>query len=49
MSFSGEVVIAPIGIPTLCDIDPDVWLLTAEAMGDLIVPKGDANDGDSNK
>jgi NAD(P)H-hydrate epimerase len=39
-AFSGEVVIAPIGIPTLCDIDPDVWLLTAEAMGDLIVPKG---------
>ncbi|HEY5169408.1 MAG TPA: NAD(P)H-hydrate dehydratase [Thermoleophilia bacterium] len=39
-AFSGEVVIAPIGIPTVCDSDPDVWLLTAEAMGDLVIPKG---------
>jgi NAD(P)H-hydrate epimerase len=39
-ALSGEVVIAAIGIPALCDHDPDVWLLTDEAMGDLIVPKG---------
>jgi hydroxyethylthiazole kinase-like uncharacterized protein yjeF len=39
-ALSGEVVIAPIGIPALCDRDPGVWMLTEEAMGDLIVPKG---------
>ena len=39
-ALSGEVVIAPIGIPALCDHDPDVWMLTEEAMGELIVPKG---------
>ena len=39
-ALSGEVVIAPIGIPALCDQDPGVWMLTEEAMGDLIVPKG---------
>ena len=39
-AFSGEVVVAAIGIPTLCDQAPDVWLLTEEAMADLIVPKG---------
>ena len=39
-SLSGEVVIAPIGIPALCDREPDVWLLTGEAMGELVVPKG---------
>jgi len=39
-ALSGEVVIAPIGIPALCDRDPDVWLLTAAAMGALVVPKG---------
>ena len=39
-ALSGEVVIAPIGIPALCDQDPDVWLLTDEAMGELVLPKG---------
>ncbi len=39
-ALSGAVVIAPIGIPALCDHDPDVWLLTEEAMGELVVPKG---------
>ncbi len=39
-AFSGEVVVAPIGIPALCDQDPKVWLLTDEAMGELVVPKG---------
>ncbi len=38
-AFSGEVVIVPIGIPVLCDHGPDAWLLTDDAMGDLIVPK----------
>jgi NAD(P)H-hydrate epimerase len=38
-AFSGEVVVASIGIPALCDQPPDVWLLTEEAMADLIVPK----------
>jgi NAD(P)H-hydrate epimerase len=38
-AFSGEVVVADIGIPALCDQDPDVWLLTAEGMADLMVPK----------
>jgi len=39
-ALSGEVVVAPIGIPSLCDVDPQVWLLTDEAMAELIVPKG---------
>ncbi len=39
-ALSGEVVIASIGIPALCDRDPDVWLLTEEAMGELVIPKG---------
>ena len=39
-ALSGEVVVAPIGIPSLCDMDPSVWLLTEEAMGELVVPKG---------
>ncbi len=39
-ALSGEVVVAPIGIPGLCDHDPDVWLLTEDAMGELVVPKG---------
>ena len=39
-ALSGEVVIAPIGIPSLCDHDPDVWLLSEEAMAELVVPKG---------
>jgi ADP-dependent NAD(P)H-hydrate dehydratase / NAD(P)H-hydrate epimerase len=39
-ALSGEVVIAPIGIPTLCDQDPDVWLLSEEAVAELVVPKG---------
>ena len=39
-ALSGEVVIAPIGIPALCDQDPGVWLLTDEAMGELVLPKG---------
>ncbi|HMK92136.1 MAG TPA: NAD(P)H-hydrate dehydratase [Thermoleophilia bacterium] len=39
-ALSGEVVIAPIGIPSLCDVDPTAWLLTDEAVGELVVPKG---------
>jgi NAD(P)H-hydrate epimerase len=39
-ALSGEVVVAPIGIPALCDQDPDVWLLTEDAMGALVLPKG---------
>lgn len=39
-ALSGEVIIAPIGIPSLCDSDPTVWLLTEEAMGELVIPKG---------
>jgi NAD(P)H-hydrate epimerase len=39
-AFSGEVVVAPIGIPSLCDQDPKVWLLTDEAVGELVIPKG---------
>ena len=39
-AFSGEVVIAPIGIPSVCDQDPGVWLLTDDAMAELVVPKG---------
>jgi NAD(P)H-hydrate epimerase len=39
-ALAGEVVIAPIGIPALCDHDPGVWLLTDEAMGELVLPKG---------
>jgi NAD(P)H-hydrate epimerase len=39
-AFSGEVVIAPIGIPPTCDGAPEAWLLTAVAVADLIQPKG---------
>ncbi len=39
-ALSGEVVIAPIGIPALCDHGADTWLLSAAAMAELIVPKG---------
>jgi NAD(P)H-hydrate epimerase len=39
-AFSGEVVIAPIGIPPICDRAPEAWLLTAAAVADLIRPKG---------
>ena len=31
-AFSGEVVVVPIGIPPLCDVDADVWLLSDEAV-----------------
>jgi len=37
---SGEVVVVPIGIPPLCDHEPDVWLLTAAGMQALLRPKG---------
>ncbi len=39
-SFSGEVVVAPIGIPDLCNRDPGVWLLTDEGVAIFVVPKG---------
>ena len=39
-TFSGEVVVAPIGIPPLCDHDTDVWLLTEEGLQPLLVLKG---------
>ena len=38
--FSGEVVVVPIGIPALCEHETDVWLLSEEALADLVVPKG---------
>ena len=38
-AFSGEVVIVPIGIPPLCDHEADVWLLTEDAVAELVVPK----------
>jgi ADP-dependent NAD(P)H-hydrate dehydratase / NAD(P)H-hydrate epimerase len=38
-AFSGEVVVAPIGIPPLCDHDTEVWLLTADGVAELVVPK----------
>ena len=39
-TYSGEVVVAPIGIPPLCDHDADVWLLTEDGVEPLFVPKG---------
>jgi ADP-dependent NAD(P)H-hydrate dehydratase / NAD(P)H-hydrate epimerase len=39
-ALSGEVVVAPIGIPPLCDHDTDVWLLSEDGMAPLLVPKG---------
>jgi len=39
-TFSGEVVVTPIGIPPLCDHDADVWLLTEDGVAPLLVPKG---------
>ncbi|MEZ5125230.1 MAG: NAD(P)H-hydrate dehydratase [Thermoleophilia bacterium] len=38
-ALSGEVVVAPIGIPAACDRDASVYLLTAEGVADLMVPK----------
>ena len=39
-TFSGEVVVTPIGIPPLCDHEADVWLLTEDGVAPLLVPKG---------
>ena len=39
-AFSGEVTVAPIGIPALADHDTDVWLLTDGGVAALIQPKG---------
>jgi len=39
-AYSGEVVVVPIGIPALCDHEPDVWLLTPEGLQPLVRPKG---------
>jgi len=39
-AYSGEVVVVPIGIPPLCDHEPDVWLLTAAGLQPLLRPKG---------
>jgi ADP-dependent NAD(P)H-hydrate dehydratase / NAD(P)H-hydrate epimerase len=39
-TYSGEVVVAPIGIPPSCDHDADVWLLGEEGLRPLLVPKG---------
>ena len=39
-SFSGEVVVAPIGIPAVADRETDVWLLTASGLEPLVHAKG---------
>jgi NAD(P)H-hydrate epimerase len=39
-TFSGEVTIAPIGIPALADHDTDAWLLTADGVEPLLRAKG---------
>jgi ADP-dependent NAD(P)H-hydrate dehydratase / NAD(P)H-hydrate epimerase len=39
-AHSGEVVVVDIGIPPLCDHEPDVWLLTLEALRPLLRLKG---------
>lgn len=39
-AYSGEVVVVPIGIPALCDHEPDVWLLTLRGLQPLVRPKG---------
>lgn len=39
-AYSGEVVVVPIGIPVLCDHEPDVWLLTLAGLQPLVRPKG---------
>jgi NAD(P)H-hydrate epimerase len=38
-TFSGEVAIVPIGIPSLADHDTDVWLLTEEGIEPLLRAK----------
>ncbi|HET6495119.1 MAG TPA: NAD(P)H-hydrate dehydratase [Thermoleophilia bacterium] len=38
--FSGEVVVAPIGIPSGCNCDAEVLLLTEAGLEALFVPKG---------
>jgi len=37
--LSGEVVVAPIGIPPSCRLDPDVWLLTIDGLRPLLRSK----------
>jgi len=39
-ALSGEVVVAPIGIPPSCRRDADVWLLTVDGLTALVRPKG---------
>jgi len=39
-AYSGEVVVAPIGIPPLCDRATDVWLLIEPGLQPLLVEKG---------
>lgn len=38
-TFSGEVVVVPIGIPSLADHDTDVWLLSDEGVEPLLRAK----------
>ena len=38
-TFSGEVAVAPIGIPSLADHETDVWLLTEEGIEPLLRAK----------
>jgi NAD(P)H-hydrate epimerase len=39
-AFSGEVIVAPIGIPSSIEQDTDVWALTEEGVAPLLVGKG---------
>jgi len=38
--FSGEVIVAPIGIPPACDRDAAALLLTPDGLEPMLVPKG---------
>jgi NAD(P)H-hydrate epimerase len=40
---AGHVVVVPIGIPPACDEQADVFALSADAVGLLVRPKGDAD------
>jgi len=41
--YAGHVVVVPIGIPSSCDEDVSVYALTADAVGLLVKPKGEAD------
>ncbi len=40
---AGHILVVPIGIPPLCDEQPDVFVLTSDAVGMVVRPKTEAD------